>query len=82
MSWFSVGGVVGFALAPMLTTALVVGWGIKGVLILLLPTGLAPGCAAGDDPLIGSTFNRGSSRCPPINLREPVWESGGDHHGV
>ncbi len=40
MSWFTVGGVVGFALAPMLTTALVVGWGIRGVLILLLPTGL------------------------------------------
>ena len=40
MSWFTVGGVVGFALAPMLTTALVVGWGIKGVLVLLLPTGL------------------------------------------
>ncbi len=39
MSWFTVGGVVGFALAPMLTTALVVGWGIQGVLILLLPTG-------------------------------------------
>ena len=28
MSWFTVGGGVGFALAPMLTTALVVGWGI------------------------------------------------------
>ena len=40
MSWFTVGGVVGFALAPMLTTALVVGFGIKGVLVLLLPTGL------------------------------------------
>ena len=43
MSWFTVGGVVGFALAPMLTTALVVGWGIKGVLVLLLPTGLVSG---------------------------------------
>ncbi len=40
MSWFTVGGVVGFALAPMLTTALVVQGGIQGVLILLLPTGL------------------------------------------
>ena len=40
MSWFTVGGVVGFALAPMLTTALVVGFGIQGVLILLMPTGL------------------------------------------
>ena len=40
MSWFTVGGVVGFALAPILTTALVVEWGIKGVLVLLLPTGL------------------------------------------
>jgi FSR family fosmidomycin resistance protein-like MFS transporter len=40
MSWFTVGGVVGFALAPMLTTALVVGWGIRGVLVFLVPTGL------------------------------------------
>ena len=30
MSWFTVGGVVGFALAPMLTTALVVGFGDQG----------------------------------------------------
>ena len=43
MSWFTVGGVVGFALGRMLTTALVVGWGIKGVLVLLLPTGLVAG---------------------------------------
>ena len=40
MSWFTVGGVLGFALAPTLTTVLVLGWGIKGVLVLLLPTGL------------------------------------------
>ncbi len=40
MSWFTVGGVVGFALAPILTTTLVIAWGIKGVLILLLPTSL------------------------------------------
>jgi FSR family fosmidomycin resistance protein-like MFS transporter len=40
MSWFTVGGVVGFALAPTLTTALVGACGIQGVLVLLLPTGL------------------------------------------
>ena len=40
MSWFTVGGVVGFALAPILTTALVVGWGITGVLVLLVPSGV------------------------------------------
>jgi FSR family fosmidomycin resistance protein-like MFS transporter len=40
MSWFTVGGVVGFALAPVLTTAIVLAWGIKGVLLLLLPSGL------------------------------------------
>ena len=38
MSLFTVGGVVGFALAPTLTTALAVGWGTKGVLALLVPT--------------------------------------------
>jgi FSR family fosmidomycin resistance protein-like MFS transporter len=56
MSCFTVGGVVGFALAPILTTALVVGWGIKGVLILLLPTGLVA--------ILLARFTGGASRAP------------------
>ena len=38
MSLFSVGGGLGFALAPALTTAAVVSWGISGLLALLVPT--------------------------------------------
>lgn len=41
MSLFTVGGVVGFATAPSLTTALAVAWGPQGVLALLVPTALA-----------------------------------------
>jgi FSR family fosmidomycin resistance protein-like MFS transporter len=38
MSLFSVGGGIGFALAPTLTTALAVAWGTTGVLAYLVPT--------------------------------------------
>jgi FSR family fosmidomycin resistance protein-like MFS transporter len=41
MSLFTVGGVVGFATAPLLTTALAVAWGTRGMLALLGPTALA-----------------------------------------
>ena len=40
MSYFSVGGGLGFALAPVITTALAVHWGMKGLLALLAPAGL------------------------------------------
>jgi FSR family fosmidomycin resistance protein-like MFS transporter len=40
MSYFSVGGGLGFALAPVITTAVVVSWGMQGITALLLPTGL------------------------------------------
>jgi FSR family fosmidomycin resistance protein-like MFS transporter len=40
MSLFTVGGVVGFATAPALTTALAVAWGTRGLLALLVPTGV------------------------------------------
>src|SRR5271157_4477201 len=72
MSWFTVGGVVGFALAPMLTTALVVGWGIKGVLILLLPTGLVATLLA---QLTGGTARAPVSHRPgqPTNSVRDNW---------
>ncbi len=40
MSYFSVGGGLGFALAPTLTTAATVAWGTRGLLVLLIPTGI------------------------------------------
>ena len=39
MSFFSVGGGLGFALAPLITTPLAVAFGMKGLLALLAPTG-------------------------------------------
>jgi MFS transporter, FSR family, fosmidomycin resistance protein len=40
MSLFSVGGGLGFALAPALTTAAIVSWGISGLLALLAPAAI------------------------------------------
>ncbi len=63
MSYFSVGGGLGFALAPVITTAIIVSWGMTGLLALLVPTGLvaalialslgktaAPSHVSGDGP--------------------------------
>jgi FSR family fosmidomycin resistance protein-like MFS transporter len=38
MSYFSVGGGLGFALAPVITTAVAVTWGMKGLSALVVPT--------------------------------------------
>jgi MFS transporter, FSR family, fosmidomycin resistance protein len=38
MSYFSVGGGLGFALAPVVTTAVAVTWGMQGITLLLVPT--------------------------------------------
>jgi FSR family fosmidomycin resistance protein-like MFS transporter len=40
MSYFSVGGGLGFALAPVITTAVAVTWGMKGLTALVVPTSL------------------------------------------
>jgi FSR family fosmidomycin resistance protein-like MFS transporter len=40
MSFFSVGGGLGFALAPVITIAVIEAWGIRGLLAFLLPTGI------------------------------------------
>jgi FSR family fosmidomycin resistance protein-like MFS transporter len=40
MSWFSVGGGLGFALAPAVTTVVAVSWGTVGLLALLPPTAI------------------------------------------
>ena len=37
MSYFSVGGGLGFALAPVITTAVAVSWGMRGITALLVP---------------------------------------------
>jgi FSR family fosmidomycin resistance protein-like MFS transporter len=55
MSYFSVGGGLGFALAPVVTTALAVSWGIKGIVSLVAPTGFVA-------ILIGWSMGRGGVR--------------------
>jgi MFS transporter, FSR family, fosmidomycin resistance protein len=40
MSLFSVGGGLGFALAPALTTVVIISWGISGLLALLAPAAI------------------------------------------
>ncbi len=52
MSLFSVGGGLGFALAPALTTAVAVSWGTAGLLALLAPTTIIAALIGG---LIGPT---------------------------
>jgi MFS transporter, FSR family, fosmidomycin resistance protein len=55
MSYFSVGGGLGFALAPVITTAVVVSWGMRGVVALLIPTVVVT-------ILIGCLIGRAGSR--------------------
>ena len=56
MSLFSVGGGLGFALAPALTTAVYVSWGNSGLLALLAPAGIIAA-------LLGVSFSRAAA--PP-----------------
>ena len=51
MSLFSVGGGLGFAMAPALTTAAYLSWGTAGLLALLLPAGVVA-------TLLGFSFRR------------------------
>jgi len=60
MSYFSVGGGLGFALAPTLTTAATVMWGSRGLLVLLIPTGI-----------IAALLVRSRSLKPPGSHRDP-----------
>jgi FSR family fosmidomycin resistance protein-like MFS transporter len=47
MSFFSVGGGLGFALAPVITTAVIVAWGTRGLLAFLAPTAVIAALVAG-----------------------------------
>jgi MFS transporter, FSR family, fosmidomycin resistance protein len=37
MSWFGIGGTLGFAVGPLITTAALLHWGLKGTLVLIAP---------------------------------------------
>jgi FSR family fosmidomycin resistance protein-like MFS transporter len=67
MSVFAFGGGLGFALAPLVTTALVVSVGRIGTLLLLLPTGLLA-------MLLGSQFSVLAGAPPSTATKE--WQSG------
>jgi len=47
MSYFSVGGGLGFALAPVIIKAVIVAWGTRGLLAFLAPTGIIAALVAG-----------------------------------
>ena len=53
MSWFSIGGNLGFGIGPLATTALVVAFGLRGGLLLALP-GLAVALAL----IVGAAYLR------------------------
>ncbi len=59
MSYFSVGGGLGFALAPILTTAATVACGTRGLLVLLIPTAI-----------IAAMLVRSRSLSPPPSYRD------------
>ncbi|MGD8333007.1 MAG: MFS transporter, partial [Desulfobacterales bacterium] len=40
MSFFGVGGTIGFAIGPLLATAALIQWGLKGTLILIVPVSI------------------------------------------
>jgi FSR family fosmidomycin resistance protein-like MFS transporter len=63
MSVFAFGGGLGFALAPLVTTALVAGIGRIGTLLVLLPTGLLAMLLAGQ-------FSASAAACPSTVERE------------
>jgi FSR family fosmidomycin resistance protein-like MFS transporter len=54
MSWFSIGGNLGFGVGPIATTAVVVAFGLRGGLLLA-----APGLAVGVALLIAASYLRG-----------------------
>ena len=59
MSWFSIGGNLGFGVGPIATTAVVVAFGLHGGLILAVP-GLAVALAL----LVGASYLRGFVPAP------------------
>ena len=40
MSYFGVGGTIGFAIGPLLVTAALIQWGLKGTLVLIVPVSI------------------------------------------
>ncbi len=70
MSYFSVGGGLGFALAPTLTTAATVAWGTRGLLVLLIPTGI-----------IAALLVRSRSLTAPGGPSRRAWRTDADRTG-
>ncbi len=70
MSYFSVGGGLGFALAPTLTTAATVAWGTRGLLALLIPTGMIAALLVRAVSLNSSASHRDSPGGPTATGRD------------
>jgi FSR family fosmidomycin resistance protein-like MFS transporter len=71
MSLFSVGGGLGFAVAPAVTTAVAVSWGISGLLALLVPAVLIAA-------LLARSFGRAFASSAPLPGGGPPLEGRDD----
>jgi len=70
MSYFSVGGGLGFALAPTLTTATTVTWGTRGLLALLIPTGVIAALLVRSRSLKPTSSHRSTIGGPTLSGRD------------
>ena len=64
MSFFAIGGQLGFAIGPLLATAAMLLWGLRGSVSLLVPTALVAG-------LVIFSLARGPSLDQPKNVSRP-----------
>jgi FSR family fosmidomycin resistance protein-like MFS transporter len=64
MSFFGVGGTLGFAVGPLFTTMVLLQWGIKGTLALLVPVGLMAIVVVFQLPRLSAIQGTGASAKP------------------
>jgi FSR family fosmidomycin resistance protein-like MFS transporter len=70
MSFFSLGGGLGFALAPATTKVLAQFWGTAGLLTLLIPTGIIAVLLAGYPGPTSASAHTGKARNPILEGRD------------
>jgi len=72
MSFFAVGGQLGFAIGPLFATAAMLLWGLTGSISLIVPTGIVA-------VLVMHTFSKISSPAPVQETAPKPRSSGGGH---
>jgi FSR family fosmidomycin resistance protein-like MFS transporter len=81
MSFFSIGGGLGFALAPAITLALIEARGTPGLLVLLIPTGIIAALLAGQLGPAAASAHAGKAGTPTLDGRDD-WRAFGILSGV